>query len=386
MNQTIASAQVDNEKGFYIKFGRESAARADGQPGLIKESLNVLYKEIVKKAGEDKEGIAKRIQSLQEEVQALEKQKDNASGQKAHLENKLQDCEKQIDDIETEKGDPDIIPFVVGAFITILLTFYLWAFYAASGYAAYAGVPQGSSGFAGIFDALSEAFNEGGALKMIVILFPTVFLGLGFLIHDSIEKKRYGFLSLLLGFTLLFDVIIGFMITKHLHANEFSRGLTSAEWNNSMVLYDLNFYFILASGFVCYVMWGFLLNYTLNKWKEIQPSARTRKLKEQIIDLKQQLKKSEGEITNLENQIKVKNQDIAAYQHGQVNIDIPTLKANIGHFMSGWAAWTVLMKDNNHETLAQEADKEKERWLAEKISSLKAVVDKAALSQNVSYN
>jgi hypothetical protein len=385
MNATLQPTLIEKEKDFYVKFGRDSAARGNGQPGLVKESLNVLYQEIVKKAGEDKEGIAKRIASIKSEIQDLEKQKDEVEVQKASTENKIDDCTNQINDLENEQGSSDFIPFVVGAFITIMLTFYLWAFYSASGYAAYAGVPTDSAGFAGVFAALSEAFSEGGALKVIAILFPTVFLGLGFLIHDGIEKKKYGFITLLLAFTFVFDVIIGFMVTKHLHTNDLINNRTDIPWSNSMALEDITFYFILASGFVCYVMWGFLLNYTLNKWKEMQPSVRTRKLKEQIIELKQQLKKHEGDITNIINQIKTKSDDITAYQNGQVNIDIPTLKAHIGHFMSGWSAWTVLMKDESSE-LSKEADVEKEKWLSEKIASLRNIVNNSALSQNLSYN
>jgi uncharacterized membrane protein (DUF106 family) len=385
MNQTLQSTQIEKEKDFYVKFGKDSAARADGQPGLIKESLNVLYEEIVKKAGQDKQGIAALISTLKENIKGLEKQKDVLEVQKASTENKIEDCTNQIDDLENERGTPDFIPFVVGAFITILLTFYLWAFYSASGYAAYAGVPPESTGFEGVFSALSEAFSDSGALKIIAILFPTVFLGLGFLIHDSIEKKKYGFIALLLSFTFIFDVIIGFMVTKHLHMNDIINNRTTAEWSNWMVLEDITFYFILASGFVCYVMWGFLLNYTLNKWNEMQPSVRMRKLKDQVIELKQQMKKCEGDVLSIENEIKGKEQDIIAYKTGKVIIDIPTLKAHIGHFMSGWAAWIVLMKENSSE-LSKEADIEKERWLDEKVNNLTSVISEPNLSQNLSYN
>lgn len=366
---TVSTTEQHNNTTFE-EFGLKQAERAQGNPEQLKEVLPIIYNRIVEEAKLDKETIRKKIETLNNEVVDLENRIHSLNGKKSSLDDEIELCEKQIEDIDKNKGGTDILPFVIAAFITLLLTFYLWAFYAASGYAALNGIKEGKSGFAGIFAALSEAFNKGGFVVVLTVLFPIVFLGLGFLINDALDKRKYGMITILLLFTLCFDAIIGYQISRHIYINAYNSGETEATWHGSYIFTDINFYLVLASGFVCYVMWGFLLNYTLTKQKEMQPDARIRKLKRKITELKTEIQQTIAEIKSCENNILKKKKTIHDYETGKVIINVTKLKALIGEFISGWVAWISLMRKPEAEILTAKATALKEEWLINKISEL----------------
>ena len=354
----------------YDQFGKEQAQKAKGDPEQLKESLPILYHKIVEEAKLDKASIAKKIENLQKEIADLESRKHSFTATRSSLEDEIVNSEKQIDDIENDKGHSEILPFIIATFITLLLTFYLWAFYAASGYAALNGVKAGSTGFSGIFGALTDAFNKGGFVVVITVLFPVVFLGLGFLIHDALEKKSYGIITVLLLFTFCFDAIIGYQISHHIYMNSYNAGEIDLPWYGKYIFEDINFYLVLASGFVCYVMWGFLLNYTLNKQKEIQPDIRIQRLKKKISELRLECQKSIAEANNCGTTIEKNRKSISDYQEGKVMVNITKLRSNIGEFFGGWSWWVSGMRPDEASALMARATKIKDEWLDNKVSTL----------------
>ena len=369
-NQTNVTLTEEEKKITYEEFGKKEAEKAQGNPDHLKEALPIIYNKIVEEAKLDKASIHAKIETFNNEIADLENRIHSLQAKKTSLDDEVELCEKQIDDIGKNKSGGEILPFVIAAFITILLTFYLWAFYSASGYAALNGVKEGKTGFAGIFAALSEAFNKGGFVVVLTVLFPIIFLGLGFLINDALEKKKYGMITVLLLFTFCFDAIIGYQISKHIYINEYNAGETDLQWQGSYIFTDINFYLVLASGFVCYVMWGFLLNYTLTKQKEMQPDARIRKLKRKITELKTDIQQTIAEIKSCENNILKKKKSIHDYEIGKVTINVTKLKALIGEFIGGWIAWINLMKNAEAETLVAKSIVLKDEWLNKKISEL----------------
>ncbi|WP_205514470.1 hypothetical protein [Longitalea arenae] len=359
-----------DRKMTYEQFGLKAAEKAQGNPEQLKEALPIIYNKIVEEAKLDKDGVHKKMEILNNEIADFENRIHSLQGKETSLSDEIELCEKQIDDIENNKGSTEILQFIIAAFITLFLTFYLWAFYAASGYAALNGVKSGKSGFSGIFAALSDAFNKGGFVVVLTVLFPIIFLGLGFLINDALERRKYGMIAILLVFTLCFDAIIGYQISKHIYTNEYNAGETDVAWQFSHVFKDINFYLVLASGFVCYVMWGFLLNYTLIKQKEIQPDSRIRKLKRKITELKTDMQQTIAEIKSCENNILKRKKNIHDYEIGKVTINVTKLKALIGEFIGGWVAWINLMRREDAETLVTKTTVFKDEWLNKKILEL----------------
>jgi hypothetical protein len=375
-------------KVTYHHFGKLAARNTNSNPGTIEPSLDNIYERFLGEQQLNEDGIKNRISKLRAEVLHKRNQKITTQSELTSQEQFKEEKEKRIEELEIEKikvrdGETpttDYVPFVIGTFIVILLTLYLFVFYSSTGYSAFYGVKQGSLGFINP-DVFAEARNKGGGVLAMIILFPVIFLGLGFLIHDSLEKKKYAFIAGLLIFTLITDAIIGYKISQALHINDFNEGLTDSLWQFNMIYGDVNFYFILALGFVVYIIWGALLHYVLNKYSELQPDKaielRVDNLNRKIADQRQnfaeiveKINSLKGQISTLDNEISDKEKDIIGYENGVIPINIPLLQASVGDFMNGWFAYTTLMFTFDANKRNQEAKDRQEKWLSLKIQAL----------------
>ncbi len=378
---------TDNEIS-YFHFGKLAAKTTNSNSQLLDSSLDNIYDRFLNDQQLTGEGIKNRISKLRAEVTQKKNQKIQANSEIQSQEQFKEDREKRIEELEIEKikikdGEApsvDYVPFIIGAFITILLTLYLFVFYSSSGYSAFYGVKQGSLGFINP-NVFADAKTKGGGVIALIILFPVIFLGLGFLIYDSLEKRKYGFISLLLIFTLIVDAIVGYKISQGIHTNEFNAGLTNEQWKFSMIYTDMNFYLVLALGFVVYVIWGYLLHYVLNKNKELQPDKAlelrienlNRKISEQrqaLAEIVSKINSLKAQVETLENEISDKEKDIIGYENGVIPVNTSMLKASIGDFMSGWFAYTTMMYPKNANKRNQEATEKQNLWLTNKLEAL----------------
>lgn len=260
----------DSEKITYTQLGFRSAQKSQSAPDAIEGYLEIVYDKFLEEQKLDEQGLKDRISKLKAEVQQEKARKQDAIAEiNANKRNK-EDKEKEIEELELEKIDirngegetADTTPFIIGAFITLLLTLYLFVFYSSSGYSAFYGIKPGSLGFINP-NVFADATNKGGGVIALIILFPVIFLGLGFLIHDSLEKnkklddenkpKQYGVIITLLLITLIADAFIGYKISEGVHNNEFNAGRTDELWKFNMIFSDINFYLVLILGFVVYV-------------------------------------------------------------------------------------------------------------------------------------
>lgn len=383
----VETTTTDNEVS-YFHFGKLAAKTTNSNSQLLDGSLDNIYDRFLNAQELTGEGIKNRISKLRAEVTQKKNQKIQANSEIASQEKFKEDKESRIEELEIDKikikdGEApsvDYVPFIIGAFITILLTLYLFVFYSSSGYSAFYGVKQGSLGFINP-NVFADAKTKGGGVIALIILFPVIFLGLGFLIHDALEKKKYGFITLLLVFTLIVDAIIGYKISQGIHTNEFNAGLTNEQWKFEMIYNDMNFYLVLALGFVVYVIWGYLLHYVLNKNKELQPDKAlelrlenlNRKISEQrqaLAEIVSKINSLKAQVETLENEISEKEKDIIGYENGVIPVNTSMLKASIGDFMSGWFAYTTMMYPKNANKRNQEATEKQNIWLTNKLEAL----------------
>ncbi len=372
----------------YSHLGRLAAQARKSNALIIEPALEEVYHRFISDEEMTEDGRKNRIQRLKGEIIQKKNLRIQANSElnsqhkfKDDKENVIEELE--IDRIKVKDGEPpvfDYIPFVIGIFITILLTFYLFVFYSSSGFSAFYGIKQGSLGFINP-NVFFDAQTKGGGVIALIVLFPVIFLGLGFLIHDALEKKKYAFISLLLLFTLITDSFIGYKISQGIHTNEFNAGLTNEQWEFSMIYSDINFYLILALGFVVYVIWGFLLHYVLNKNKEMQPDKAielrldnlTRKItekREELAIIVTKINDLAAQIATLDNEISGKEEDMNGYENGVNPVDITRLKSSIGKFMGGWFAYTAMMYPRDANKRNQDALELQFNWLTKKLESL----------------
>ena len=223
--------QLKTNKITYSQYGFRSAQKSQSQPAGIDGYLDNVYEQFLEEQKLDEQGLKDRISKLKAELQSEKTKKNDANAEISSYKSFKEDKEKQIEELELEKidirnGDGEIgdtSSFVIGAFITLLLTMYLFVFYSSSGYSAFYGIKPGSLGFINP-NVFSDAINKGGGVIALIILFPVIFLAMGFYIHVAIENNKklnlenkpskYGIISGLLFITLIADIFIGYKSLK----------------------------------------------------------------------------------------------------------------------------------------------------------------------------
>lgn len=387
--ESVPSLTNQGWKVTYQHYGKVTARNMNANASNLDSSLDNIYERFLNEQKLDEEGVKQRIRKLREEILQKRNQKEGINSTMMSVGQLKDAVDDRIEQLEidkvnlkdTEVPTTDYLPFVIGIFITILLTLYLFVFYSSSGYSAFYGVKQGSLGFINP-NVFSEAKNKGGGVIALILLFPVIFLGMGFLIHDALSKQKYLFIAGLLFFTLMADAIIGYKIAQGVHNNEFNADLTKEQWEFHMVFSEINFYLVLVLGFVVYMIWGALLHYVLHKHYEMQPDKaleiRLENMERKIAEQRQTLAEYQaknndlkGQLAIIENELSEKERDVIGYENGVIPINISLLQSSIGEFMMGWFSYTNLMYpvDANKRSL-EARDKQKE-WLENKIISLK---------------
>ena len=388
----------NGEKITYSQLGFRSAGKSQSKPEAIEGYLEIVYDKFLEEQKLDEQGLRDRVTKLKAEVQQERAKRNDTTADINAAKRNKDDKEKEIEELEIEKIDirngegetGDTIPFVIGAFITLLLTLYLFVFYSSSGYSAFYGIKPGSLGFINP-NVFSDATNKGGGVIALIVLFPVIFLGLGFLIHDSLENnkklvrekrpRQFALISALLAITLLADAFIGYKISQGVHTNEFNAGRTDQLWKFDMVFSDINFYLVLILGFVVYVIWGFLLHYVLShqylKTESEKVKLLTENLNNRIAEKRKELSdtiskihKAEGDIVTIDGKVQEKEKDIIGYQNGRVPINESSLRGSIGEFMGGWQNYTYGNYTKEEATvLIQDVLKRQNDWLTKKIET-----------------
>ena len=387
-SESVPNLNSQGWKVTYQHYGKVAAKSTNSNAANLDGSLDNVYERFLNGQKLDAEGIKLRVRKLREEILQKKNQKENLLANLSSVGQLKDAVDDKIEQLEIEKVNlkdkeapaNDYLPFVIGMFITILLTFYLFVFYSSSGYSAFYGVKQGSLGFINP-NVFTEAKNKGGGVIALIILFPVIFLGMGFLIHDALSKRKYLFIAGLLVFTLLADAIIGYKIAQGVHNNEFNADLTKEQWVFRMVFSDINFYLVLALGFVVYIIWGALLHYVLHKHQEMQPDRaleiRLENMDRKIAEQRQALAEHQtkindlkGQVAIIENELADKEKDAIGYENGVIPINVSLLQSAIGEFMMGWYAYTNLMYPVDANKRSNEARDEQKEWLEQKIQSL----------------
>lgn len=373
----------------YYDYGRISAMNSLANIDLIDSCLANLYDDIMLKNKLTDDQIQKKINQLDDEVLKIEKdiaQKKNEIQKNEntidHKKKMIKDVQEKILDIKKHLPPFNYVMFGAGVFIVVLLTLYLFVFYASTGYSAFYGVEDSTSFIhAGVF---KDAKKQGGEVLAIFVLFPMIFLALGFLIHDFLEKKKHLALTGLLCFTLIFDVLLAYKIAEGIHANKLMSGETTETWQPSLAFTDVNFWIIIAAGFVVYILWGLMLHKVMHDYKMSQPGVREQ---QQLINFNNDIKEHEADMLRLQNEIEQFKADIVMFEKekdkklaekrdylsGKIQSIITNTKLEgaVGDFFSGWSAFIAFhWKDSIdvRENLTNKSKLIADKWTAKKLS------------------
>lgn len=355
----------------YNDWGFDRARRLHGEPSdliaclaLIREDHKQMIRKDTKQQNEIKAPLVAERKLAEEQINHNNNLVERLNQENRELKNSIGAFREEIAHIKAhpEKIVPDKhnrASFVISLLIVAALTVYLFVFYSSASFSAFFKEFTATSlGVASsIFDpqAFSKAFQEGIAELILIVFMPFVFIGLGFLIHTFQKQKgtgKYFKIGLLILVTFVFDSILAYEITRKIYE------LTSANSLEVMPPYEfknafesVNFWLIIFAGFVVYIIWGIVFDYTMESYDKLNALKQVLKAKDmQIENAQVEYNKNKEKIDTIINDNNTLQKRIIELTE-KVNstvINTAEFKKMLHDFFDGWLEW---MRNNR---IAQE--------------------------------
>lgn len=319
----------------YYQTGYGSSINAMGSPINFRACLENVYHsfdEQCRKQKEEQENLKKPYEEEkirnQNELKNVETAISIAEEKQSTINEKINEAKFQIEDVKNNPNKYGVeisrkpkAQFYIGLFLLLPITVYLFVFYISATYSAFFKEFSNDSLTAAIFDA--QAYNkamEAGWLEgVLVFTIPSVFLGLGFIIHMITKGngiKNTARLISLFVITFLFDALLAYQIEKKIY--DFNKTIDSAPYNLKIALGEAEFWMIIFAGFVVYLIWGLVFDITMKEYENIDKikgfiKSKQEELKrldlekleitEKINSLIQKTSEIKGKIIELQNKI-----------------------------------------------------------------------------------
>lgn len=331
----------------YYQSGYGASQKASGQALTLKACLQNVYSSFEEQCRKLKEEQQKLKQPYVEDKIRQESELRNAETALSIHQDKLEQTDQKVEiikqDIETIKSNPEKhgvtdtkqphALFYIGLLLLIPISIYLFVFYISATYSALFKTFSDDSLSTAIFDAqaLNNAMKEGLLEGILVLTIPTVFLGLGYIIH-MMQKgkgiKNFFRVAALFLITFLFDGLLAYQIEKKIY--DFSKTPTTPPYNFKIALGEAEFWMIIFAGFVVYVIWGLVFDFVMKEFENIdkikafirnkqQELNRLNDTRSQIVkdieNTKQLISAIKGKIEELQNKIDGFILNIKQYLH-----------------------------------------------------------------------
>ena len=354
---------LNNDNTTVKRLGFNSAKEHNSSTIGLSICLNRIYLDHKKMVTDDsvkqaelKKPYRLKLHDIKAENDGIIKRKEKIKAEEiAGCKSKIEKIRKEIADIrenpERLTGDKSgKASFYIGLTILAFLTIYLFIFYSSASYSSFfKEFTISEIGIANsIFDAqaLSKAFKDGFTELVLIATIPAVFLGLGYLIHKSGEKKGYKkflFIGSLIFVTFIFDVIIAYEICEKIYNIKKTNSFQNIpDYSLSLAFQSINFWLIIFAGFVVYLIWGLVFDFTIEAHEKQDKVRLAIKHKEEEIEVvEQNIEKLNLEINGLEEK---ENKNIAEINKLNELIEHTTIipkefEQYLYHFMQGWIHW-----------------------------------------------
>lgn len=378
------SKNVDLEKITYSEHGFERSRDHNGNINALKIELNKIYqwhKDEARRNEEQKEKKPSRIklQELKSENEELKKKNERIEEtDEPALNDKIDEAKKDKRDIKenpgTVTGDKTSrVSFYIGLAIISLLTIYLFVFYSSASYSAFFKNFQATDiGVAGsIFDpqAITNALRDGFFELVLILTIPSVFIGLGYLIHKFQEEKNFsnyfkvGFFILV---TFLFDCILAYGITSKIY--EINKKITDPDFSPILAAQNIDFWTIIFAGFLVYIIWGFIFDFVMKAHEKLDKVSLSLRAKDEEIKnyqeriqiLDKTMFKNREKVSHNKTHIKKLEEVLNSYFYNP-----KIFKKRYAEFMSGWIQYMNASKMGDRKV--EEAHDIGERFLSNNI-------------------
>lgn len=369
LNKSDANAEIGfeikNEKPKslnYEDWGFKKAGHLNGAHTSLLQCLARIredHKRMVKedKARQDKlkEPFIASLESNQEELEHKEEDIKTLNENIPAVKEKIDVLEREIITIKKNPGEimPDKMSkasFIIGLLILAALTIYLFIFYSSASFSAFFKTfTLNEIGVASsIFDpqAIPQAFNDSVTELILIISMPFVFIGLGFLIHKFQEQKgigKYFKIAMLIVITFIFDAILAYEITEKIYNIKAENSFDDIPaYDIAMAFNQVNFWLIIFAGFVVYIIWGFVFDFTMEAYDKLNVIKQAIIARRSEIDLhKGELSKKElklQEVTRQRNAISILCNKLKTKINGVI-VDTAEFDKILHEFLGGWTHW-----------------------------------------------
>ena len=390
--ETEQKIQQENSEGLiavisgasYTAKGTKDAGYCGGSSQALLPKLHAVYMQLTRYIQQDEMKQNERKSKIKQEISGFEaknatvENKIKAEQDKlTHEENKIEKIIKEIDNI---KDNPKIISgdsfakasFWIGLVIILFLTIYLFVFYSSASYSAFfKNFTSNDTNVAqAIFDAqaISKAWADGFTELIFILAIPAVFLGLGFLIHKFSEEKGVSKYLKILGLvvvTFIFDFIIAYEIVEKIYNIKKEGSFeTMPDMTISMAAQQVNFWLIIFAGFVVYIIWGLVFDFTMREYEKMDKVRYAIKNKEQkLAEYKIECKQIKEKIATLQNE---KNSTQGEVDKLKIQLESYVLYFNdvregVNNYFTGWVGY--LKSTASSQTLIHECNQIKEKFL-----------------------
>lgn len=186
--------------------------------------------------------------------------------------NEIEDVKHHPEKYGVETSKRPKAQFYIGLFLLVPITLYLFVFYISATYSAFFKDFSNDSLTAAIFDAqaFSNAMKAGWLEGVLIFTIPSVFLGLGYVIHMMQKgkglKNVFRMIALFIT-TFLFDGLLAYQIEKKIY--DFNKTPDSAPYNLKIALGEAEFWMIIFAGFVVYIIWGLVFDITMKEHENL---------------------------------------------------------------------------------------------------------------------
>lgn len=297
---------------------------------------------------------------IQKNINEKSKEKENVKSEKNTLENVkipnskdiINNLEKEIQDTQLDLENDKIITGyqVINHFtytsLVIVLSVYLILFYASSIYAAFFRSAGNLIETAGddivlylntIFD-IEGIFTPSYSL-IFVYLGAFLFFAIGLIPHTLEGKHKNLKKSIAILGALIVDSLLAYKIDLGIHELKVMAGMENKNW---FFLTSINFYLVLAFGFLAYLVWGYMYSMMIKekdkKNTHITTTIIIKGLKNDINEQKEEIKNFKEKIISLESTIIILNNDIEKLkkdlERAMLNPDL--LSQSLTSFYMGW--------------------------------------------------
>lgn len=369
-----AESPEESRKRTYHESGYRDSSRNNGNHTTMFICLDAVYskfqneeKEMVEKQQKLKESYVNEQKNRETEIKALtvsletkEEQVKNKNIEIGEHQNKIESVKAEINDLPRNPEKYNIkatkgasTKFWIGAILLVPISLYLLTFYISTSYSAFfKSFDARSTVIQSVLDAqaLSKAWNEGLIEGAFVTLIPSVFLGLGFLIHMFGENKtriNYIKLGLLFLVTFIFDCILAYEIESKLY--ELNKTFDSPSFDLKIAFTKNQFWGIIFAGFIVYIIWGLVFDFVMKEHREkdkIKNEQEIRQenvlfLQEKISVLKKEIEEILGNIGSIKELIIKTRGRIEELQNIIDGVIIPTkdYKLYASEYVQGWITY-----------------------------------------------